>query len=183
MNQPAIRSTKPSAPSEDIVRRARGIQALVLDVDGVLTDGRLWYGPKGEVFKSFNVKDGQGLADLQRAGFQLLIITGRKDPAVAARATDLGITTLYQGVADKRSQLEEHLAKTRMDASAVCAIGDDVGDVPLFEMLETTGLSVAVADATPKARAAAHWTTRCKGGKGAVRELCELLLQARSLSP
>lgn len=153
------------------------IRLLVLDVDGVLTDGTLRYGAQGESDKVFHVRDGHGIKALARAGVTIAVISGRDSPAVARRCADLGITELQQGVADKAAAFARLLARLGIAPAACAAIGDDTPDVPL---LERVGLAIAVADAHPDARRAAHRRTRLPGGRGAVREICDALLAARA---
>jgi 3-deoxy-D-manno-octulosonate 8-phosphate phosphatase (KDO 8-P phosphatase) len=148
----------------------------VLDVDGVLTDGRLYFGPRGEVLKVFHVRDGQGIRALQRAGVRVAVISGRRSAAVVRRCRELGIRHLVQGAADKPAALARILARLRLDAARCACIGDDAPDVPL---MRAVGLAYAVADAHPLARRAAHRRTRLPGGLGAVREVCDRLLTAR----
>ena len=154
----------------------RRVQMLVLDVDGVLTDGRLFYGPRGESLKAFHVRDGHGIKQVMAAGITVAIISGRRSAALARRARELGIRHVTQGANDKLEALNK-LAKSRSVALEHCAcVGDDTPDVP---MLQRARLAVAVADAHPTARAVAHWVTSSPGGHGAVREVCDLLLNAR----
>lgn len=153
------------------------IHLLVLDVDGVLTDGRLWFGPRGEQLKVFHVHDGYGVKAVQAAGIAVAVITSRRSPAVARRCRELQIAHLVQGARDKLAAFEQLRARLGVPAAACACIGDDVPDVPV---LESVGLSFAVADAHPAARDAAHRVTRLPGGRGAVREVCDLLLEARS---
>lgn len=155
---------------------AAAIRLLVLDVDGVLTDGRLYYGPRGETLKVFHVRDGYGLRRLKDAGVQLAVISGRSSPAVLRRCRELGIDHVVQGADDKLAAFERLLARTGLRAAQCACIGDDVPDVPV---LRAAGLSFAVADAHPEARRAAHFVTKLPGGRGAVREVCDRLLQAR----
>lgn len=152
------------------------IRLLVLDVDGVLTDGRLYYGPRGEALKVFDVRDGLGIVRLLRAGLAVAVISGRRSPMVAVRCRELGIVHVYQGVADKLAVLKALCARLRLTLAACACVGDDLPDVPL---LAATGLSFAVADAHRAARRAADRVTRAAGGRGAVREVCDILL-ARS---
>lgn len=161
--------------ADSVAERARCIRLLVLDVDGVLTDGRLYISANGEEFKVFHVRDGSGLVALRKAGIDVAIISGRDSPAVQRRADELGIRHVRQGIADKRTALDELLRELQVAADALACVGDDTPDVP---MLERATLAVAVADAHPTARAAAHWTTPSAGGHGAVREVCDLLLTA-----
>jgi len=154
----------------------RRVRLLVLDVDGVLTDGRLFYGARGESLKAFHVRDGYGIKQVAAAGVTVAIISGRKSAAVARRARELGIRHVSQGVDDKLAALEK-LAKARAVALEHCAcIGDDTPDAP---MLQAAGLAIAVADAHADARAAADLVTTRSGGQGAVREVCDWLLDAR----
>lgn len=154
----------------------RRVQMLVLDVDGVLTDGRLFYGARGEVLKAFNVKDGHGIKQVAAAGITVAIISGRKSAAVARRARELGIRHVNQGVTDKLAALTR-LAKARSVALEHCAcVGDDTPDTP---MLQAAGLAIAVADAHADALAAADLVTSRAGGQGAVREVCDWLMDAR----
>jgi len=153
-----------------------GMRLLVLDVDGVLTDGRLLYGERGEIAKSFHVRDGHGIRVLQAAGIAVAVISGRRSMAVQRRCRELGIRHVSQGVGDKGAALEALLGALRLQARHCTCVGDDEPDVP---MLQRAGLAVAVADAHPTAVAAAHRRTRLPGGAGAVREVCDWLLAAR----
>jgi 3-deoxy-D-manno-octulosonate 8-phosphate phosphatase (KDO 8-P phosphatase) len=155
------------------LRRAR---ALVLDVDGVLTDGRLYYAAKGESLKVFHVRDGYGIKAVAKAGITIAIISGRKSAHVAKRARDLGIKHVFQGVADKIRVLEKLAAKLGLPLEQFVAVGDDTPDAPV---LAAVGLGIAVADAHADARAAAQLVTRNAGGHGAVREVCDWLIAAR----
>ena len=159
------------------MRAASAIRLLVLDVDGVLTDGRLYFGPRGEALKVFDVRDGYGLVALQRAGVAVAVISGRSSRAVSARCRELGIRHVHQGVADKPAVFERLRARLRLARTACACVGDDLPDVPL---MKSVALSFAVADAHPAARRAAGAVTRLGGGRGAVREVCDLLLAARS---
>jgi 3-deoxy-D-manno-octulosonate 8-phosphate phosphatase (KDO 8-P phosphatase) len=162
---------------EQFHRQLRRVKLLVLDVDGVLTDGRLFYGPRGETLKAFHVRDGHGIKAVAKAGIGVAIISGRKSQMVAKRARDLGIKHVFQGVSDKLAALEK-LAKSRQLTLAECAcVGDDTPDAPI---LAAAGLGIAVADAHPDARAAAQLTTALPGGHGAVREVCDWLVAARA---
>ena len=155
------------------------IQLLVLDVDGVLTDGRLYFGPRGELAKAFHVRDGHGIRALQRAGVKVAVISGRRSRAVAHRCRELGISRIVQGAEDKLAALERLCASLDLPLSACACVGDDEPDLPL---MQSVGLAFAVADAHPLARAAAHRRTRLGGGRGAVREVCDRLLAARGRS-
>jgi 3-deoxy-D-manno-octulosonate 8-phosphate phosphatase (KDO 8-P phosphatase) len=160
-----------------VLERARRIRLLVLDVDGVLTDGRLYLSPMGEELKVFHVRDGSGLVALQRAGIAVAIISGRDSAAVSRRATELGIRHVRQGVVDKGAELDRLLVELAVEPVETACVGDDTPDLP---MLHRAGLAVGVADAHPALLAAAHWITRAPGGRGAVREVCDLLLNARA---
>lgn len=160
-----------------VFERARNIRLLVLDVDGVLTDGRLYLSAAGEELKVFHVRDGSGLVAVQRAGITVAIISGRDSAAVTRRAAELGIRYVRQGVADKGAALDQLLDELGVGAVETACVGDDTPDVP---MLRRAGLAIGVADAHPALLAAAHWVTHSNGGQGAVREACDLLLSARA---
>jgi len=158
---------------------ARNIRWLVLDVDGVMTDGTLLYGlPGGRMpeMKPFHVHDGHGIRLWQRSGRHVAVITGRTSAAVADRCADLEIAQVYQGAKVKRDALRMFLQDTGADPATVCYVGDDMVDIPVFRGV---GLGIAVADATPETVQAAHLVTDKPGGRGAVREVCEYLLDAR----
>lgn len=156
---------------------AATIRLLVLDVDGVLTDGRLYFGARGETIKVFHVRDGYGIRAVMAAGISVAVITGRRSRALTARCRELGIAHVMQGQNDKLAALERLCTRLRIGLRECACVGDDVVDVPLFAVV---GLSFAVADAHPAARRAAHRITRLPGGAGAVRELCDLLIAART---
>jgi 3-deoxy-D-manno-octulosonate 8-phosphate phosphatase (KDO 8-P phosphatase) len=162
--------------SMSLAQRAAGIRLLVLDVDGVLTDGRITYTGEGVEIKAFHVRDGSALKYWEKAGHQVAIISGRSSKAVDVRAAELGIKMVFQGIGDKRVALDRVLTATGMPAGAACAVGDDIPDLPV---LRACGMAVAPADACPEVRAAAHYVTRALGGRGAVREVLELLLRAQ----
>jgi 3-deoxy-D-manno-octulosonate 8-phosphate phosphatase (KDO 8-P phosphatase) len=153
------------------------IRLLVLDVDGVLTDGRLYYGPRGEALKVFHVRDGYGLVQLRRAGIAVAVISGRRSAMVAVRCRELGIEHVYQGIADKLPVFTRLRTRLKLTAAACACIGDDLPDLPL---ISAAGLGFAVADAHPRVRRAAAHVTRLPGGSGAVREVCDLLLAPRA---
>jgi 3-deoxy-D-manno-octulosonate 8-phosphate phosphatase (KDO 8-P phosphatase) len=154
----------------------RRVRLLVLDVDGVLTDGRLFYGPKGELLKAFHVRDGHGIKQVAGAGITVAIISGRKSAAVLRRARGLGIRHVTQGANDKLAALRK-LAKSRGVSLEDCAcVGDDTPDTPI---LAAAGLGIAVADAHPDALSVADLVTTRAGGHGAVREVCDWLMAAR----
>lgn len=146
---------------------------LVLDVDGVLTDGRLWYGESGEPLRAFHIHDGQAIRAFQRAGGTIGIITGKQSQAVARRAEELGIEALIQGSRDKGADLLRMLATRGVDASATAVMGDDLQDLP---MLRACGYALAPANAVAEVREVARYVTVRTGGNGAVREAIEHLL-------
>jgi 3-deoxy-D-manno-octulosonate 8-phosphate phosphatase (KDO 8-P phosphatase) len=152
------------------------VRLLVLDVDGVLTDGRLFYGPKGELLKAFHVRDGHGIKQVAAAGITVAIISGRKSAAVVRRAKELGIRHVTQGASDKLAALRK-LAKARRVSLEECVcVGDDTPDAPI---LAAAGVGIAVADAHPDALEVADLVTTRNGGQGAVREVCDWLIKAR----
>jgi 3-deoxy-D-manno-octulosonate 8-phosphate phosphatase (KDO 8-P phosphatase) len=161
----------------NLLERARRIRLLVLDVDGVLTDGTLHISARGEDVKVFHVRDGSGLVALRRAGFAIAIISGRSSAAVSFRAEELGIEHVRQGIADKGAALDALCAELELARDEVACVGDDTPDWPMFER---SGLAIAVADAHPQTAARADWVTQARGGRGAVREVCDLLLSARA---
>jgi 3-deoxy-D-manno-octulosonate 8-phosphate phosphatase (KDO 8-P phosphatase) len=146
------------------------------DVDGVLTDGSLYYTDAGEEFKAFNVLDGHGIKMLQESGVEIAIITSRTSKLVANRARNLGITHLYQGVADKRAAMEELLRGLALEWAAASYMGDDVIDLPV---LRRCGLAVSVPEAPAIVRRHAHYVTRVGGGRGAVREFAEFVMDVQ----
>ena len=161
---------------EEVARRAGALKLLLLDCDGVLTDGRITLVEGGDELKSFHTRDGHGLVLLHRAGLTSGIISGRTSGAVERRARDLGVRFVRQGELNKIVAFEEVLREASVEASEVAFVGDDVVDIPL---MRRSGLAFAVADATDETRAAAHYVTRLPGGFGAVREVCELILKAQ----
>jgi len=159
-----------------VLERARGVRLLALDVDGVLTDGRIYLSGAGEELKVFHVRDGSGLVAVQRAGIAVAIVSGRDSAAVRRRAEELGIGHVRQGVGDKGAGLDQLLAELGVGREATACVGDDTPDLP---MLRRAGLAIAVADAHPAVLGMAHWVTPSPGGRGAVRDVCDLLLSAR----
>jgi len=159
-----------------IERRAARIKLLLMDCDGVLTDGRLWLLDNGEEQKSFNVHDGLGLELWHRAGLKSGIISGRSSHAVERRASDLKIEFVRQGTENKVDAFLAILALAEVSDSEVAFIGDDLNDIPLLLRAE---LAVAVANASEETRAAAHFVTQARGGFGAVREVIEFILKAQ----
>tara|TARA_R110000823_G_scaffold91174_3_gene201097 strand:- start:16364 stop:16885 length:522 start_codon:yes stop_codon:yes gene_type:complete len=159
-----------------IQTRAANVSMLVLDVDGVLTDGRLYYSDAGEEFKAFNIRDGLGIKLLQHAGVPVAIITGRQSPMVSRRAQELGIEEVVQGREDKRQALLELSQRCRVSIENCAYMGDDLPDLGA---IVAAGLGMTVADACAEVRSAADWQSNLVGGAGAVREACEFLLNAR----
>lgn len=160
----------------DLKARAREIELLVLDVDGVLTDGGLYYGPEGEALKRFNVQDGHGITLARKAGLAVAILTARTSQIVATRAGELGISPVFQGRKDKLQGLEELLDEARVDASRVAYMGDDLNDLGVLNRVR---LSACPADACPEVRERAAIIASSAGGHGAVRELVEFILKAQ----
>ena len=164
----------------DVVKRARRVCLLVMDVDGVLTDGGMYYGEHGDELKKFNTRDGQGIALLHAAGLQTAILTREQTAIVLRRGEKLKIGEVRVGVQDKLAVLRDMLAARGLDFRQVAYIGDDLND---YEVLCHVGLAVVVQDATRKPRSVAHYVTRARGGEGAVRELCELILDCQEKAP
>lgn len=156
------------------------VKLLALDVDGVLTDGGLYYTEIGEVLQRFNIKDGQGIKLLKQAGIEVAIITAKSYLSTIHRAKDLGIIHTYLGVEDKLSTLKQLCKRLGLSLSQVAYVGDDINDLPV---LQAVGCPLTVADAMPENQAGALYVTKLAGGQGAVREVCELLLRLRSQLP
>lgn len=153
------------------------IELLVLDVDGVLTDGRLYFGARGETMKVFHARDGHGMKLLATSGVQIAAISGRRSAAVTARMRELKVKQVVQGCTDKVAALQRICASLGTTPLASACIVDDTVDLPL---MSAVGFAAAVADAHPLVREAAHWVATAEGGRGAVRELCDALLRARA---
>lgn len=160
--------------------RLGAVRLLVMDVDGVLTDGGIYYTERGDEIKRFDVRDGQGLVLLRQAGVLTAVITRRRSEIVERRADELGIVEVHQGATDKRAVLESLLARRGLPAADTAYVGDDVGDLPAMRLV---GFPIAVADAVPAVRDAAIYVTRAHPGHGAIRELCDVILQARQSPP
>lgn len=161
---------------QDIRERAAGIRLAIFDVDGVLTDGSLYLGDDGQEYKAFNSRDGHGMVMLGHTGVQLAVITGRSSRVVSMRMDSLGVSHVYQGCRDKLPAYEELKQTLSLPDSAIAYVGDDVVDLPV---MHRAGLAVAVGDAHALVKAQAHWCTQAAGGRGAVRELCELIMDAQ----
>ena len=160
----------------DLMQRAAAIKLVLFDVDGVLTDGSLFIGDDGQEYKAFNSKDGLGIRMLQDSGVEVGIITGRTSDVVRHRMKNLGVTHLYQGQQHKLPAYEKLLAELGLEPEQTAYVGDDVVDLPI---LRRAGLAVVVADAHPLAKRHAHWETQFPGGRGAAREVCELIMEAQ----
>jgi 3-deoxy-D-manno-octulosonate 8-phosphate phosphatase (KDO 8-P phosphatase) len=159
----------------DNMARAAKVKLMIFDVDGVLTDGSLHYGPEGEMMKTFNVQDGLGIKLLQEAGIFTAIISARRSASVLSRAKDLAIPFVHQGGHDKLTPFQELLAKTGLTAEQVGFIGDDVVDLPI---LTRVGFAVGVPNGRAEVLSRVHHVTQAHGGRGAVREVCDLVLRA-----
>lgn len=161
---------------KDVLARAAAIRLVIFDVDGVLTDGSLYLGDDGLEYKAFNSKDGHGIRMLLGSGVQVGIITGRISKVVEHRMNDLGISLVYQGRREKLPAFEELMATTGLAPEHVAYVGDDVVDLPVMSRV---GLAVAVQDAHPYVKRHSHWQTASNGGRGAGREVCDLILEAQ----
>ena len=161
---------------QDAIARAAQVRLMIFDVDGILTDGSLHYGPNGELIKTFNVLDGHGIKLLQQSGVATAIISARKSDIGARRAADLGIQHLFQGVHDKLAAFQQLLEQTGIASQHCGFIGDDVIDLPI---LLRAGFAASVPNAHPEVRARVHHVTQASGGHGAARELCDFILRAQ----
>ncbi|MBB1073549.1 3-deoxy-manno-octulosonate-8-phosphatase KdsC [Rhodoferax sp. 4810] len=161
---------------QDAFERAKAIRLVVFDVDGVLTDGSLFLGDDGQEYKAFHSRDGHGIVMLRESGVELAVITGRQSQVVRLRMESLGIVHVYQGQRDKLPAYFQLRDQLHLNDEQVAYVGDDVVDLPI---LCRVGLAIAVADAHPLVREHVHWQTHAPGGRGAVREVCELILRAQ----
>ncbi len=161
---------------QDIFDKARQIRLVIFDVDGVLTDGSLLLGDDGQEYKAFYSRDGHGMKMLQASGVPIAIITGRSSDVVKHRVSDLGIEHVYQGQRDKLVGFEHLLQQLGIAPEAIAYVGDDVVDLPVMHRV---GLAIAVQDAHPLVKQHAHWQTPSGGGRGAAREVCELIMEAQ----
>ena len=159
----------------DILEKAARIRLLIFDVDGVLTDGSLFLGDDGQEYKAFNSRDGHGIKMLLSHGMEVAIITGRTSEVVKHRMANLGVSRLYQGQHDKTEAFGELLRDMNLAPDQVAYVGDDVVDLPVMRQV---GLAIAVQDAHPLVKKHAHWQTPSSGGRGAARDVCEMLLEA-----
>jgi 3-deoxy-D-manno-octulosonate 8-phosphate phosphatase (KDO 8-P phosphatase) len=171
-----VDASNPTGGGTDAASRAKRVRVAAFDVDGVLTDGALYYTDAGEEFKAFNVQDGHGIKMLQESGVTIAIITSRKSKLVAHRARNLGIEHLYQGVENKRDAMQALLSLLALDWTDASYMGDDVIDLPV---LRRCGFAVSVPQAPALVRQHAHYVTRVDGGRGAVREFAEFTMQAQ----
>lgn len=167
---------QPSGIEPAVLEKARKIKLLVLDVDGVLTDGRLFFDRDGNEYKSFHARDGHGLKLLRRSGVEVAVISGRSSPIVAQRMKMLEIEYVYQGHENKRSAFAEILQRCALRPEQTAYVGDDILDLPI---MRRTGLAIAVQDANFAVKPHADWCTELPGGQGAVREVCDLLMRAQ----
>ncbi|MBW1894547.1 MAG: HAD hydrolase family protein [Deltaproteobacteria bacterium] len=163
---------------QDLIKKLEQVEIFLLDVDGVLTDGNIIYNDDGIETKAFNVKDGLGIRLLESAGIKTVIITGRSSKALLHRCEDLGISEIFDGVTRKAPVLDIILSKFKIQPEQTAFMGDDLPDLPLMDLV---GLPIAVADAHEAVRQKAHMVTAAKGGKGAVREVCESILKAKNV--
>ena len=168
----------PAAPSPEVLQRASRVSVLVMDVDGVLTDGRIVYAEYGDELKLFDVQDGAGLVFWNRLGLKSAIITSRTSRLVKRRAKELRVDVLSQGSLMKLPIYEQLLKRFRVTHEQVCAIGDDLMELPI---LSRVGLAVAVPNAVPEVKQVSHYITQRSAGKGAVREVIDLILKAKGL--
>jgi 3-deoxy-D-manno-octulosonate 8-phosphate phosphatase (KDO 8-P phosphatase) len=162
--------------TETAMARAARLKLMIFDVDGILTDGSLHFGPEGEMIKTFNVLDGHGIKMLQQSGVAAAIISARQSPIVLKRANDLGIRHVQQGIHDKRSAFELLLKETSLPADLCGFIGDDVIDLPI---LMRVGFAASVPNGHAEVRSRVHYVTQASGGRGAAREICDLVLRAQ----
>jgi 3-deoxy-D-manno-octulosonate 8-phosphate phosphatase (KDO 8-P phosphatase) len=160
---------------QNILHKAAQVRLVIFDVDGVLTDGRLYFAENGIQFKAFHSRDGHGMKMLQDNGVTIAIISGRRSIAVEQRMADLGVSQVHLGVEDKLVVFEALLQTEGFRADQVAYVGDDIMDLPV---MRRAGLAIAVQDADPFVKRYAHWQTPRPGGQGAVRDVCELLLEA-----
>jgi 3-deoxy-D-manno-octulosonate 8-phosphate phosphatase (KDO 8-P phosphatase) len=162
----------------DIIDKAKKIELVIFDIDGVMTDGGLFFDNQGGEYKAFNSLDGHGLRMLQECGVRVAVITGRKSELVEHRMRDLGVSLLYQGYRDKKPAFKALLKEVGLRKDQITYVGDDVVDLPVMSQLD---FAIAVQNAHPFVKQHAHWITNRSGGKGAVRDVCEFLLEARGM--
>ncbi len=170
---------RPRLPAASLRRKAARIELAVFDVDGVMTDGRLYIGPGGQEFKAVHIHDGHGLKRLMNAGLEVAVISGRHSEAVEARLSDLGVEHVFMGAADKLALFYALLGELNLEPHQAAYMGDDEPDLG---PMQVAGLALTVRNAVPEALRAADWVSTRSGGDGAVREACELLIAARGRS-
>ena len=162
----------------DLLKKAESIQCVITDIDGVLTDGRIFYTNQGETFTGFNIQDGLGIRYLLKHGITVAVLTGRKNPAVLHRMKDLGVDHVFQGLSNKVPAYESLLNMLKLTDNQVAYIGDDIPDYPI---LKRVGLSVSPRDGNYRITQRVDWVTTAKGGEGAFREVADLLLEAKKI--
>ena len=170
----------PGPVAETVLAKARRVRLLILDVDGVLTDGRLYYGADGAEQKAFHAQDGSAIKRLAAAGVLVALISGRQSEAVRRRAAELGLGRVYLGAEDKAAALADLSARTNIEPARMAHVGDDLADLPVFARV---GMACSVADGHPLVRARADYVASLGGGRGAVREICDLVLYAQGRWP
>ena len=161
----------------EILEKAKRVKMLIVDIDGVMTDGRIVYSGYGEELKFFDVTDGFGITLLSRAGIKTVIITAKKSKIVKHRARDLNVAKAYQGFIDKLTPFNDLLKTFKVTPEEVCFMGDDLIDIPV---LKRAGFAVAVPNAVEEVKSCAHYVTANRGGRGAVREICDILLKSQN---
>jgi len=174
------RTLRPKTSQAALTARARRIALAIFDVDGVMTDGRIYLGESGEEMKAFNVLDGHGIKLLRDSGIEIAILSGRKARCVERRAGELGIKHVIQGAGEKLPVFFKLLESLRLKPEQACYMGDDLVDLPV---LEACGLAFTVPDAPAEVKRSAHQVTRRRGGEGAVRDACETLMRLRARKP
>lgn len=162
--------------SPELIAKVKALKLLILDVDGVLTDGRLFFDQNGVEYKCFHARDGHGLKLLKQSGVDVAVISGRKSNSVSLRMQSLGIEHVYQGHENKRQAFKDLITQLQLSPDQVAHVGDDVLDLPIMTQV---GFAVAVADANFAVKSHADWCTETPGGLGAVREICDLILQVQ----
>lgn len=156
-----------------LIKKIKNLKLLILDVDGVLTDGRLFFDHEGREYKCFHARDGHGIKLLRQSGVEIAVISGRNSPSVSLRMQSLGVEHVYQGHENKRAAFAEILQTLQLNPQQVAHVGDDVLDLPIMTQV---GFAVAVADANFAVKNRADWCTESAGGQGAVREVCDLIM-------
>jgi 3-deoxy-D-manno-octulosonate 8-phosphate phosphatase (KDO 8-P phosphatase) len=161
---------------KDIIEKAKKLKLLILDVDGVLTDGRLFFDDKGKEYKCFHARDGHGIKLLRQTGVEVAVISGRKSNSVALRMKTLGVEYVYQGHENKIAAFNEIIQSLSIQPEQSAHVGDDLLDLPIMKRV---GLSIAVNDANEPVKEYADWCTKTPGGQGAVREICDFIMQSQ----